>query len=161
MFQLSNEKFQEKEDMYKQLLMSAKGLMAGERDMIANLANLSSLIYHTMEEVNWAGFYLHKTNQLVLGPFHGRPACIRIDLGKGVCGNAAKNRETIVVYNVHKFEGHIACDGETLSEIVVPMIANEELIGVLDIDSIRIGKFDDVDKRFLEELVSIFITECF
>lgn len=161
MFHLPEEKLQIKEDMYQQLIQHAKGLIVGENDLIANLANISSLIYHSMEDVNWAGFYLYKGNQLVLGPFNGKPACIRINLGKGVCGTAAINRETLVVKNVHEFEGHIACDGDTLSEIVVPMIGNKQLIGVLDIDSIIVEKFDEVDKKYLEELVCLIMTECF
>ncbi|PKM50373.1 MAG: hypothetical protein CVV02_11380 [Firmicutes bacterium HGW-Firmicutes-7] len=161
MFDLPKVKYQKKEELYIQLIQHVKGLIGGEKDLIANLANISSLIFNSMEDINWAGFYLYKENQLVLGPFNGKPACIRITLGKGVCGTAAIKKQTIFVENVHEFEGHIACDGETLSEIVVPMLVDGQLIGVLDIDSIKISKFDEIDKMYLEEIVGLIRTECF
>lgn len=160
MFKLSGQLFNNKEEMYKQIHLGAKGLLEGETDFIANLANVSSLIFHSMTDINWAGFYLFKEEQLVLGPFNGKPACIRIPLGKGVCGTAAGNRETVVVKNVHEFPGHIACDSETLSEIVVPMIKDEKLVGVLDIDSTQIDKFDVEDKKQLETLVRYLLDSC-
>ncbi|MEW9796878.1 GAF domain-containing protein [Alteromonas sp. CYL-A6] len=142
-----------KGEFYARLGQQAKGLMDGERDLIANMANLSALLFNEMDEVNWAGFYLYKEGELVLGPFQGMPACIRIPLGKGVCGTAAEKRETQVVFDVHDFEGHIACDAASNSEIVIPLEIDGELIGVLDIDSPVTGRFDDEDKAGLEVIV--------
>lgn len=160
MFEISQENFSNKEDMYKHIHLSAKGLLDGETDFIANLANISALLYHTMNDINWAGFYLLKEGELVLGPFNGKPACIRIPLGKGVCGTAADKKETVVVKNVHKFPGHIACDSKTQSEIVVPMIKNGRLIGVLDIDSVVLENFALEDQKQLEILVSYLLEAC-
>ena len=108
-----------------------------------------------LDDINWAGFYLYKNNELVLGPFQGKPACTHIELGKGVCGSAALSRETQVIKNVHEFPGHIACDSQSNSEIVVPIIKNNILIGVLDIDSPLYSRFDEIDKKYLEEFVDI------
>lgn len=157
MFQFNLNKFESKEEQYQYLLEGVKGLIAGEEDFIANLANTASLLYHTMEDVNWAGFYLLKGEQLVLGPFGGKPACIRIDIGRGVCGRAVAEKETIIVRNVHEFEGHIACDGETLSEIVVPLFSQGKVVGVLDLDSRVLEKFDEVDQQFLEVISGLLI----
>ena len=124
-----------KEQQYGQLISQAKSLVSGEHDLIANMANISALLFNSLEEVNWAGFYLYKEDQLVLGPFQGQPACIRIPLGKGVCGTSASTRTVQRIADVHQFEGHIACDAASNSEIVVPLVLNDTLIGVLDIDS--------------------------
>ncbi|MBU3022913.1 GAF domain-containing protein [Aestuariibacter sp. A3R04] len=128
--------------------------MNGETDLIANMANLSAVIFNSMERINWAGFYLYKDEQLVLGPFQGKPACIRIPVGRGVCGTAAASRETQVVEDVHAFAGHIACDAASNSEIVVPLVHKGELIGVLDIDSPDFARFDADDKVGVEALAN-------
>lgn len=141
-----------KSTFYAEILAQAKGLMSGETDLIANMANLSAVMFNSMERVNWAGFYLYKENQLVLGPFQGKPACIRIQMGKGVCGTAAEKQETLVVEDVHAFSGHIACDAASNSEIVVPLVHEGTLIGVLDIDSPDIARFDADDKIGVEAL---------
>ena len=146
-----------KNELYASLVSQLRGLLEGERDFTANAANFASLIFHSVPELNWAGFYLHKNDELVLGPFQGKPACVRIEIGKGVCGTAAQQRQTILVGNVHEFPGHIACDTESNSEIVIPLINNEQLIGVLDLDSPVFGRFDDDDASGLNELGQIFI----
>lgn len=138
---------------YEDMLTQVKGLMAGERDMIANMANISALLYLYMPDVNWAGFYLYKDEELVLGPFQGKPACIRIPLGRGVCGTAAKTREIQLVDDVHQFPGHIACDAASNSEIVIPIVVNQQLIGVLDIDSPVTGRFSQADVDGLVPIV--------
>ena len=143
-----------KSTLYAELLAQAKGLMAGEADLIANMANLSALMFNRLENVNWAGFYLYKEEQLVLGPFQGQPACIRIPMGRGVCGTAAAERTTQLVKDVHAFDGHIACDAASNSEIVIPLVLNNELIGVLDIDSPIYSRFDEDDKLGLEALAT-------
>jgi len=146
-----------KPDAYASLLAQARSLLEGERDATANAANLASLLFHTLPELNWAGFYWLKDGGLVLGPFQGRPACVRIALGKGVCGTAAAGRRTVVVPDVHAFPGHIACDSASESEIVVPVLEGERLLGVLDLDSPRRARFDDEDARGLEALVRAFV----
>jgi L-methionine (R)-S-oxide reductase len=146
-----------KHELYTDLAAQLRGLLAGERDFIANTANFASLLYHSLPDLNWAGFYLTQGGELVLGPFQGKPACVRIPIGKGVCGTAAAQRETIVVANVHDFPGHIACDSASNSEVVVPLISEEKLLGVLDLDSPSLDRFDDDDAAGLNELVKIFI----
>ncbi|MCA1575462.1 MAG: GAF domain-containing protein [Acidobacteria bacterium] len=146
-----------KSELYSNLRSQLRSLVADERDFIANAANLSSLLYHLMPDLSWAGFYLHKNDELVLGPFQGQPACVRIAIGKGVCGTAAQQRQTIIVDNVHDFPGHIACDSASNSEIVVPIIKDNHLLGVLDLDSPSVGRFDDEDARGLNELVEVFV----
>lgn len=143
--------------LYQQLIQELRGLIAGERDLIANLANSAALIYHSLPALNWAGFYLLKDGELVVGPFQGKPACVRIAIGKGVCGTAAAQRTTQVVRDVHEFPGHIACDAASNSEIVVPMIRNGELIGVLDLDSPKLARFDDEDRKGLEQFVAALL----
>lgn len=138
---------------YREILAQAKGLMSGESDLIANMANLSALLFLHLKDINWAGFYLYKDDQLVLGPFQGKPACIRIPIGRGVCGTAAETREVQVIKDVHQFAGHIACDAASNSEIVVPIVVEGELIGVLDIDSPEFSRFDVQDKAGLVALV--------
>lgn len=155
MFDFSHIDTSNKESFYKQFMPYIEAVVEGEYDMIANMANISALLFHMMPDVNWAGFYIYKEDQLVLGPFQGLPACIRIPMGKGVCGTAAATRETQLVEDVHQFPGHIACDGDTNSEIVIPIIINDHLRGVLDIDSPVLNRFDDVDKRYLEQCVQL------
>ena len=139
--------------VYTELLDQARALLDGERDRTANAANLSSLIFHTLPELNWAGFYWLKGGELVLGPFQGKPACVRIALGKGVCGTAMRDRRTIVVPDVNAFPGHIACDSASMSEIVVPV----RDWGVLDVDSPVLRRFDEEDARGLEAVVKAFV----
>jgi L-methionine (R)-S-oxide reductase len=146
-----------KAELYEALAGRLHALLDGESDFLANAANAASLVYHSLPEINWAGFYFLKGGQLVLGPFQGNPACTRIASGKGVCGRAADERKTIVVPNVHEFPGHIACDGASKSEIVLPIIAGDRLIGVLDLDSPTLGRFDGQDRAGLERLVSAFL----
>jgi L-methionine (R)-S-oxide reductase len=148
---------QPKPILYRELARELGALIAGERDFIANLANSAALLYHSLPDLNWAGFYLLKHGELVVGPFQGKPACVRIALGKGVCGTAAAQRTTVVVRDVHEFPGHIACDSASNSEIVVPMIRDGELLGVLDLDSPRLARFDEEDRVGLEELVRVLI----
>jgi GAF domain-containing protein len=148
---------QPKSGLYRQLAEELRSLLAGEPDWIANLANSAALIYHSLPDLNWAGFYLLKDGELVVGPFQGKPACVRIALGKGVCGTAAVQRKTQVVKNVNEFPGHIACDSASNSEIVVPMIRNGELIGVLDLDSPKLARFDDEDREGLEQFVKVLL----
>jgi len=148
---------QPKSVLYRQVVEELRGLLAGERDWIANLANSAALIYHSLPDLNWAGFYLLKDGELVVGPFQGKPACVRIAMGKGVCGTAAVQRKTQVVRDVNQFAGHIACDSASNSEIVVPMIRNGELLGVLDLDSPKLARFDEQDRQGLEQLVSVLL----
>ena len=139
-----------KPELYKQLLAELAALIEGEPDVTANFANAAALLYHSLPQLNWSGFYLLKGGELVVGPFQGRPACVRIPLGKGVCGTAAANRRSLVVPNVHEFSGHIACDSASNSEIVVPMLKGNELVGVLDLDSPEFSRFDEQDREGLE-----------
>ena len=131
-----------KSQLYDQLAAQLSSLLAGERDLITNAANSSSLIFYSLPDLNWAGFYFEKDGELVLGPFQGRPACVRISLGQGVCGTAAAKCETTIVPNVHEFPGHIACDSASNSEIVVPLMKGHRFIGVLDLDSPVPARFD-------------------
>lgn len=149
---------QPKSVLYRQLVEELRGLISGEPDWIANLANSAALIYHSLPELNWAGFYLLKDGELVVGPFQGKPACVRIALGKGVCGTAATERKTQVVRDVHEFPGHIACDAASNSEIVIPMIENGEVIGVLDLDSPKLARFDEQDREGLEQFVKVLLS---
>lgn len=146
-----------KEERYPLVIRQLKALLDGEEDRIANLSNASALLNQFLEDINWVGFYLLKDNQLVLGPFQGLPACVRIPLGRGVCGTAAANKKTERVADVHQFTGHIACDAASHSEIVVPLIINDKVIGVLDIDSPLKNRFDEIDEAFLEEFVDMLI----
>ena len=142
---------------YAELARDLRGLLAGERDLIANAANTAALIYDALPDLNWAGFYLYKSGELVLGPFQGKPACVRIAMGKGVCGTAAARRTTLLVEDVHAFPGHIACDSASNSEIVIPLSRGTELLGVLDLDSPKLARFTDTDARGLEALAAIFV----
>ena len=145
----------DKKTLYPEIHRALQAVLTGESDRIANLGNAAALLFWSLPAVNWAGFYLLKERELVLGPFQGKIACIRIKLGQGVCGSAAEQRQTLVVPNVHEFPGHIACDSASNSEIVVPIIKNDALIGVLDIDSPEFARFDDNDKTGLQEFVQI------
>ena len=146
-----------KQKLYASLAVQLLSLLNGEHDLIANAANFSSLLFNSLPNVNWAGFYFLRGEELVLGPFQGNPACVRIPLGTGVCGVAAQRCETIIVPNVHEFPGHIACDVASNSEIVVPLFDGERLLGVFDLDSPKIGRFDDQDAEGLNELVTVFV----
>ena len=143
-----------KAELYSTLGEQARALLDGEHDLTANAANLAALIFHTLPDLNWAGFYWMKGGELVLGPFQGKPACVRIALGKGVCGTAAQRRETLVVPDVNAFPGHIACDAASRSEIVVPIIVNGVLRGVLDVDAPETNRFDAEDRAGLEAFVA-------
>jgi GAF domain-containing protein len=147
-----------KKELYDQLASQLSSLLAGERDLIANAANFSSLVFHALPDLNWAGFYFAKDDELVLGPFQGQPACVRIRVGQGVCGAGASKCETVIVPNVHEFPGHIACDSASNSEIVVPLMKGERLIGVLDLDSPLPSRFDQDDAAGLESLVRILLS---
>ena len=148
----------DKADQYAQLLEQARALMSGERDRIANAANLSALVYHSLPALNWAGFYFYDGQELVVGPFQGLPACIRIPLDKGVCGAAATTRQTQRVADVHAFPGHIACDAASNSEVVVPLYsADGSLIGVFDLDSPELDRFDSQDQKVLEDIAKVFV----
>jgi len=150
--------FRNKDADYASLAEELNSLLAGEPDFIANAANTSALLFDALPDINWAGFYFLRNGELVVGPFQGKPACVRIPLGKGVCGTAASSRKTIVVRDVHEFPGHIACDAASQSEIVVPLLRGDELLGVLDIDSPSVGRFDDADRRGIERLATIFVS---
>ena len=156
-FELKKAQAGSKAELYAVLLMQARGLLEGERDPIANAANLASLLWHTLPDLNWAGFYFMRGGELVLGPFQGKPACVRIAVGKGVCGTAAQRRETVVVRDVHQFPGHIACDSASNSEIVVPLVRQGEVVGVLDLDSPRLARFDAEDRAGLEPLAAAWV----
>ncbi|WP_420932811.1 GAF domain-containing protein [Alteromonas sp. A081] len=146
-----------KQQQYSQLISQAKSLVSGEQDLIANMANLSALLFNGLEDVNWAGFYLYKDEQLVLGPFQGQPACIRIPMGKGVCGTSASTQTVQRIDDVHGFDGHIACDAASNSEIVIPIVVNNALIGVLDIDSPNYARFTQDDEDGLVEIANLLI----
>jgi len=144
---------------YAELARSLRGLLDGERDLVANTANMAALLFWSLRDLNWAGFYLVEPTRgdLLLGPFQGKPACVRIPVGRGVCGAAAERRETVVVPDVHAFPGHIACDSASNSEVVVPIIRDGTLLGVLDLDSPVHARFDEADARGLEALVRILV----
>lgn len=144
-------------EQYEQLAAQARALLAGEPDRTANAANLAALVYHSLPDLNWVGFYFHDGKELVVGPFQGLPACVRIALGQGVCGTAASTRQTQRVADVEAFRGHIACDAASRSELVVPLVKGDTLIGVFDLDSPSVERFDEDDQRGLEAIARIFI----
>jgi L-methionine (R)-S-oxide reductase len=146
-----------KSEHYRELLAQARALLDGERDATANAANLAAILFHTLPDLNWAGFYWMKDGGLVLGPFQGKPACVRIALGKGVCGTTAASGRTTIVPDVHAFPGHIACDSASESEIVIPLSKGGRVLGVLDLDSPRLARFDAEDAAGLEALVAAFL----
>jgi GAF domain-containing protein len=147
-----------KPDLYRELAAQLTALLAGEADRIANAANMAALIYHGLPDLNWAGFYFRQGGELVLGPFQGKPASVRIALGRGVCGTAASRGATVLVRDVHDFPGHIACDPASRSELVVPLIKGGEVSGVLDLDSPLIARFDEIDQAGCEQLVALFVS---
>ncbi|MGM0804789.1 MAG: GAF domain-containing protein [Bacillota bacterium] len=149
----------DRNEAYSLLLKQLSALLEGETNATANLANASALLNQFLDRVNWVGFYTleEETNQLVLGPFQGLPACVRIPLGRGVCGTSAQNQETLVVKDVHEFPGHIACDAASQSEIVVPLVKDGKLLGVLDIDSPEKERFDEVDQENLEKFCEVLL----
>ena len=146
-----------KTEQYAELAQQARGLLSGEHDRVANAANLSALVYHALPSLNWVGFYFHDGNELVVGPFQGKPACVRIALGRGVCGTAAVTRQTQRIADVDAFPDHIPCDGASRSELVVPLFRGDELLGVFDLDSPVPDRFDAVDQQGLETIASIFL----
>ena len=148
-----------KEERLKEMNRALKALIEPEGDWLANLANSSALLFELMDDLNWAGFYIWKQDQLVLGPFQGKTACVRIDEDKGVCGTAYSQRKIMLVEDVHEFPGHIACDPNSRSEIVLPVIVGGEVIAVLDIDSPTKARFDEVDRKYLKEFVDILVDE--
>ncbi|MDO6846791.1 GAF domain-containing protein [Priestia megaterium] len=152
MFNVENYSGSKQRD-YELVIKQLRALLEGESNTIANLANASALLNQFLNEVNWVGFYLMEDGELVLGPFQGLPACVRIPLGKGVCGTAAQNQRTERIEDVHAFPGHIACDAASQSEIVVPMVKDGNFLGVLDIDSPIKNRFDEIDQQYLEEFV--------
>lgn len=157
MFETKKIDVSDKRNFYLELAEQAAGLMYGERNIIANAANLSALLFHSLPDVNWVGFYFMEEDELVVGPFQGKPACVRIAMGKGVCGTAAATRVTQRVEDVDAFPGHIPCDGDSRSEIVVPLIVNDAVIGVLDIDAPFKARFDNEDQAGVEHLAQIFL----
>lgn len=149
--------FKDKPQDYARLVQELRALLAGEQDLVANAANTAALLFDVLPEINWAGFYFLKGGELVVGPFQGKPACVRIALGRGVCGTAAAERRTQLVPDVHQFPGHIACDAASRSEVVVPLLRGSALVGVLDIDSPRPARFDAADARGLEAIAAAFL----
>jgi GAF domain-containing protein len=148
----------DKSELYRQLLQQLAGLLQGETDWVANAANASALLWHTLPQLNWVGFYFLRGGELVVGPFQGKPACVRIALGRGVCGTAASSGLTQVVPDVHTFPGHIACDAASRSEVVVPLMHAGRVVGVLDLDSPELGRFDAADAAGLEQVAALFCT---
>lgn len=144
-----------KKEEYELLVEQAKALVAGESDWIANTANLSALLFNSLNNVNFAGVYRFENGELILGPFQGMPACVHIQMGKGVCGTAAQTEKTQIVPNVHEFQGHIACDSASNSEIVVPILKDDQLWGVFDFDSTKLDNFDETDKKYLTEIANV------
>ncbi len=157
MFDLAREPCESKPELYRALVDQARALLQGERDPVANAANLASLIFHSVPELNWAGFYFLRDGELVVGPFQGKPACVRIALGRGVCGTAAERRQTLIVEDVDQFDGHIPCDADSRSELVVPLIDGGALLGVLDLDSPIPGRFDAEDAAGFEAIAAVYV----
>ena len=158
MFELKAHTYASKREHYMDLVQQARGILAGERDLIANAANFGALIYHSLPQLNWAGFYLYDGTELVVGPFQGKPACIRIALGRGVCGSAAQTRQTQLVRDVNAHPDHIACDAASQSEIVVPLVKPDgSLLGVWDVDSPVTDRFDEDDRAGMEALCAVFM----
>ena len=157
MFALKSQVSESKQELLAGLVEQARALLAGERDPVANAANLASLIFHALPSLNWAGFYFLRDGELVLGPFQGKPACVRIALGKGVCGTAAGERRTVVVPDVEAFPGHIACDSASRSELVVPVMTGGAVVAVLDLDSPVPARFGEEEARALEQVVAVLV----
>ena len=146
-----------KPEQYAQLVAQARALIQGEPDRVANAANLAALVYHALPDLNWVGFYFYDGTELVVGPFQGLPACVRIALDKGVCGAAARTRQTQRVADVEAFPGHIACDAASRSELVVPLVHDGELVGVFDLDSPRVNRFDEEDQQGLDAIAHAYL----
>jgi GAF domain-containing protein len=162
MFQAKPIDTADKTAFYRDLEAQLRGLLDGERDMIANAANTAALLFDALPDINWAGFYfLREANELVLGPFQGKPACVRIADGRGVCGAAVKRRQPVLVDDVHAFPGHIACDSASRSELVVPLMKGASVLGVLDIDSPLLARFDAVDQHGIEAIARLFVAASF
>ena len=158
MFEVATATYASKREHYADLCEQARGMLAGEPDLIANAANFAALVFHSLPDFNWAGFYLYDGTELVVGPFQGKPACIRIAIGRGVCGTAAQTRQTQLVRDVHEFAGHIACDAASNSEIVVPLVRKDgSLLGVWDVDSPKVARFDEDDRAGMEALCTVFM----
>ena len=157
MFELKPLDFTEKFAAYAELEKQLRALLHGETDFIANCANTAALLWHSLPDLNWAGFYRLAGDELVLGPFQGKPACVRIRLGKGVCGTAAAERRTLLVPDVREFPGHIACDAASRSEVVVPLVKDGQSLGVLDLDSPTVNRFDAADRTGLERLAAVLV----
>lgn len=157
MFAAAEIQAESKTEFYAALHGQLRALLTGERDWLANFANAAALIFHALPELNWAGFYLLKDGELVLGPFQGKPACIRIAVGRGVCGGAVAQGRSLVVADVHEFPGHIACDAASRAELVIPLRVAGEIIGVLDLDSPQPGHFDDDDRAGCEQLMEALL----
>jgi GAF domain-containing protein len=157
MFEIATIPAGSKPDLYRSVAQQLEGLLTGERDAIANAANMAALIFNTLPDLNWAGFYMLKDGELVLGPFQGKPACVRIPVGRGVCGTAAESQASVVVPDVHAFPGHIACDSASRSELVVPLVRDGQVLGVLDLDSPSPSRFDEADRVGCEELVRLYL----
>lgn len=157
MFETTAIETENKPEFYRQLTQQLSALLEGERDFIANAANTSALLFQMMPDLNWAGFYLMKEGELVLGPFQGKTACVRIPVGRGVCGAAVEKRQSMLVEDVHAFPGHIACDAASRSELVVPIFRGDEIIGVIDLDSPIPSRFDANDQAGIERVAEIFI----
>lgn len=155
MFKLDGIEKMTLEQKYKYMVMLLKGQISSEKDLIANLSNASAIINVILDRINWAGFYIMRNGELVLGPFQGRPACNRIKVGKGVCGTAVKEKRVVRVEDVHNFPGHIACDCQSNSEIVIPIMKNNEVFGVLDIDSPEFNRFRDLEEEYLVKFVKV------
>jgi GAF domain-containing protein len=153
----SDMKSMDKSAFYRDLARQLEALLGAETNRIANAANAAALIYHALPDLNWAGFYFRHGDELVLGPFQGKPACVRIPIGKGVCGASAARGEAVLVPDVHAFPGHIACDPDSRSELVLPLVENGSVSGVLDLDSPLPSRFDDTDRRGCERLVALFL----
>jgi L-methionine (R)-S-oxide reductase len=147
-----------KAEIHDELARQTRGLLEGERDLVANAANVAALIWDLVPDLNWSGFYFMKGGELVLGPFQGKPACVRIAVGKGVCGTAVQRRASVLVPDVHAFPGHIPCDSASNSELVVPLIKNGAVLGVLDLDSPSLGRFDEDDRAAFERLAAFFVS---
>lgn len=157
MFQAQAIASSDKAGFYRELTSQLQGLLAGESDPIANAANTSALLFQMMPDLNWAGFYIMRDGELVLGPFQGKPACVRIPVGRGVCGAAVARRQSMLVEDVHAFPGHIACDAASRSELVVPLIRDGEVIGVIDLDSPHPSRFDGADQAGIEQIAEIYL----
>lgn len=153
------ESYATKSDRYASLARQLRSLFEGERDFLANTSNLCAVVFEYTGDLNWAGFYFRQGDELVLGPFQGRAACVRLRMGHGVCGTAAAGARSVVVENVHTFEGHVACDAASNAELVVPLIVSGEVVGVFDLDSPTVGRFDSEDQAGIEELVRVYL-EC-